>query len=240
MKFTFFSSSAAAFALATALTFSPHDVSAQNASNPPQNPAAFPSSATPPTIQEGVTVMNGTAYSVHAGKPTPITQDLVLRVSPNGTITCFDGRTYALPQGVLMTLEARFAPVTSSNVPLPPVGNGAGNGNANESSATIVTPPIPVTVGSGAGLILTPGVAPSALPGFPQLHHKDEPANNVPQTPVNPADAAIIPSGNIPAPQRAIVYPDNSRPNPAANQQTIPSGNIPAPQPPAANPSTGK
>jgi len=79
-----------------------------------------------PSLPDGFTVMNGFVYSIRAGVMAPLQGELIVRVSPNGTITGFDGRTYALPQGRVLTLFASTTPI--------PVGT-AGATTVNQPSA---------------------------------------------------------------------------------------------------------
>jgi hypothetical protein len=79
--------------------------------------AATSSSATPAQPQTGFTMVNGQLYEYRNGQLQPVTGDLVLRISPNGTVTGFDGRAYTIPVGVVLSIEARVAPATA----LPPL-----------------------------------------------------------------------------------------------------------------------
>jgi len=45
----------------------------------------------------------------------PLTQEVTLRISPNGTITAFDGTTYVIPRGQVLTLSAGVAGLTSAS-----------------------------------------------------------------------------------------------------------------------------
>ena len=62
-------------------------------------------------------MVNGQLYEYRNGQLQPVAGDLVLRISPNGTVTGFDGRAYTIPVGVVLSIEARVAPATA----LPPL-----------------------------------------------------------------------------------------------------------------------
>ena len=74
-----------------------------------------------PGAPDGFTMMNGRVYSLRGGAMTPLDRELLLRVSPSGTVTGFDGQAHAIPEGRVLTLQAGSRPIGE----FPPGNSGA-------------------------------------------------------------------------------------------------------------------
>lgn len=215
MKLLPLSSSIAFAAVTSLLAFAP----AASADNPisPSAPVNPPETIAPPvTTTEGFMIVNGMACTVHEGKATPITHDMILRVSPNGTITGFDGRAFILPSGHLLTIEARFTRATMDPPVLGVAPTPTGGNVATPLPAESVPPVVTAPAGDGSTVILGGGggVVNSPEPGVP---HRRDKLDNVPKN--NPTtDRAPTPS--VPnAPQQSATFAP-----PVNNPPGVPSG----------------
>jgi hypothetical protein len=90
----------------------------------PREVQAIPAPNTP----DGFTIANGRVYFIRHGQMVPLREEVILRVSPNGTITAFDGTTYRIPHGQVLTLSAGVAALS-------PAGQPAANGGAEAATA---------------------------------------------------------------------------------------------------------
>lgn len=75
----------------------------------PSAKQVIPATSTP----DGFTILNDRVYFIRNGQMVPLTQEVTLRISPNGTITSFDGTTYVIPRGQVLTLSAGVAGLSS-------------------------------------------------------------------------------------------------------------------------------
>ena len=103
--------SAACFALPNlarrqALPFqqSPPPGAPVTATTEPQPPAT---TVSPSALPDGFAMKDGSVYIIKNGVPTRVTQEQVLRIAPNGMITGFDGQTWLIPTGQMMTMDGR-------------------------------------------------------------------------------------------------------------------------------------
>jgi len=208
------SSSISAGAFACLLVFA-STVRADNPVGPAVNLATPvpPDTVAPPvTTTEGFMIINGMACTVHEGKATPITHDLILRVSPSGTVTSFDGRTYILPNGQLLTIEARFTRATMDppvvGVAPTPTGGNVSAPLPVESIPPVVTAPSPYNT-EGSTVIVGPGSVNSPLPGVPHRRdHLDTTPRNNPTTDRSPTPGA----NNAPQQSPGFASPANNLP----------------------------
>ena len=180
-----------------------------------------------PNLPDGFTVMNGFVYSIRAGVMAPLEAELVVRVSPNGTITGFDGRTYSLPQGRVLTLFATATPIPAGT------GNATGAAQAAAPGANALPGNTPATAGASGANVGGTGfnsgtnvstdypffVVPMGANGFPI---KAGPGTGIaPATGINPTNPV---TGN---PQAPTAAPGQNAPNPTnpATQPPNPGGN---------------
>lgn len=89
-------------------------------------PPGTPMPATPPTgttatattavtpIPDGFFLRDGNVYVIRNGAFSLVTKEQVLRIEPNGTVTGFDGRTWQIPAGQILTTDGRIVPVDPS------------------------------------------------------------------------------------------------------------------------------
>jgi hypothetical protein len=94
-----------------------------------------------PNTPDGFTIANGRVYFIRNGKMIPLQQEVVLRVSPNGTITAFDGTTYVIPRGQVLTLSAGVAALSSAGQA---VTNGGAAAATNQPASNEPQAPGPV------------------------------------------------------------------------------------------------
>jgi hypothetical protein len=99
---------------------------------PPANVAANtnaePASTTAnvqPEDEDGFAVVDGVVYLLRGGKRAGrLENDVVLRISPNGVVTGFDGRKYRIPPDEMLRMDGQLASVPGNSVepaqPAPP------------------------------------------------------------------------------------------------------------------------
>src|SRR5260221_3819559 len=168
------------------------------------NTSAAPSSPKPP---DGFTMVNGMLYESRNGQLQPVTRDVTLRISPNGVVTGFDGRAYAIPPGVILAVEAHVVPFaggpaalsSATNAPFPATAE-----NPPANSTTIYTGPavdafsvgtttfVPSTVLVPGVVTLAPGTA--VTPGAtqqPAAARRGQPVTNNPFSRAAPAASCV-------------------------------------------------
>jgi len=124
-------------------------------------PAPSPSAKqviTAPSTPDGFTILNDRVYFIRNGQVIPLTQEVTLRISPNGTITAFDGATYVIPRGQVLTLSAGVVAFSSAGQP-------EGNVAPNDAAKATVSQP-------AGGVEQTPGPTLSESP-FTRFHQLD-------------------------------------------------------------------
>jgi hypothetical protein len=71
--------------------------------------------------EDGFTVVDGVVYLLRGGKRAGRLQDdVVLRISPTGVVTGFDGRRYRIPPGEMLRMDGQLASVPGSSAEAPP------------------------------------------------------------------------------------------------------------------------
>ena len=162
----------------------------------------------PDRLPDGFTMINGALYEIRGGQFLPVAGEVTLRISPNGLVTGFDGRTYTLPAGVILSIEAHVQPF-SGRIPLnlgaasnpPPLEPEP----APIERTTIYTGPEVISLGTSpfipstvvvpatavvAPVIVAPGVRPlpaGRVPAAPATPPSRRPVTNNPFTGVAPA-----------------------------------------------------
>jgi len=91
-----------------------------------------------PNTPDGFTILNDRVYFIRRGQIIPLTQEVTLRVSPNGTITAFDGTTYVIPRGQVLTLTAGMTAISSAAQAAVNAASGGGTEAAANQAATEV------------------------------------------------------------------------------------------------------
>ncbi len=78
------------------------------------NPAPPPPPAvtTGARVPDGIAMQDGVVYIIQNGVVTRVSEERVMRISPNGTVTGFDGRTWIIPAGQVVMADGRTVPVT--------------------------------------------------------------------------------------------------------------------------------
>lgn len=74
----------------------------------PPPPPAGTATARPP---DGIAMKDGVVYIIQNGVASRVTEERVMRVAPNGMVTGFDGRTWIVPSGQIITTDGRAVPV---------------------------------------------------------------------------------------------------------------------------------
>lgn len=119
---------------------------------------------TAPSTPDGFTILNDRVYFIRNGQVVPLTQEVTLRISPNGTITAFDGTTYVIPRGQVLTLSAGVVAFSS-----------AGQSGVNVAPDGRATTTVPA---SGAEQTPGPTLSESPFTRFHQLDAGDQKALN--------------------------------------------------------------
>jgi hypothetical protein len=86
---------------------------------PPTSGTAAATTTTPTStavtpIPDGFFLRDGKVYVIRDGAFSLVTNEQVLRIQPNGTVTGFDGRTWQIPAGQILTTDGRTVPVDPS------------------------------------------------------------------------------------------------------------------------------
>ena len=72
--------------------------------------------------EDGFTVVDGVVYLIRGGKRAGrVEQDVVLRISPNGVVTGFDGRKYRIPPGEMLRMDGQLASLAGNSAEAAPV-----------------------------------------------------------------------------------------------------------------------
>jgi len=170
-----------------------------------QHPASRPSSPKPP---DGFTMVNGMLYESHNGQLQPVTRDVTLRISPNGVVTGFDGRAYAIPPGVILAVEAHVVPFAGAPAALSSATNAPFPATAENPSGEFdddlqpVPQSMPFSVGTTTfvpSTVLVPGVVTLApgtavTPGAmqqPAAARRGQPVTNNPFSGAAPAASGV-------------------------------------------------
>jgi len=116
--------------------------------------AANPASGTSSAV--GILVKNGKAYLLRSGQLTAVEEPLSLTVSPDGSITGFDGKTISLPEGRMLTMDGALTaipnPVAETMVPgLPAQNVPDAMAKANEEMSKANREPATSNFTTGAG-----------------------------------------------------------------------------------------
>jgi hypothetical protein len=95
----------------------------------PSNPGAATSAAEPAAAaaanvenedEDGFTVVEGVVYLLRGGKRAGrLEGDVVLRISPNGVVTGFDGKKYRIPPGEMLRMDGQLASMPGNTVEAP-------------------------------------------------------------------------------------------------------------------------
>ena len=72
--------------------------------------------------EDGFTVVEGLVYLLRGGKRAGrIEQDVILRISPNGVVTGFDGKRYRIPPGEMLRMDGQLASLPGNSAEAAPV-----------------------------------------------------------------------------------------------------------------------
>ena len=116
-------------------------------SNPGATAAATESAAATANVEneddDGFTVVDGAVYLLRGGKRAgKIEGDVVLRISPNGIVTGFDGKMYRIPSGEMLRMDGQLASLPGNSAeaapeapaPAPPPENPTKRGGPSAQS----------------------------------------------------------------------------------------------------------
>jgi hypothetical protein len=90
-------------------------------------------------------VVEGVVYMIRGGKRAgKIEGEVVLRISPNGIVTGFDGKKYRIPPGEMLRMDGQLASMPGNSTeaapeapaPAPPPENPTKRGGRNTQNRT--------------------------------------------------------------------------------------------------------